>query len=254
MYQKFIVISLISGLWSVTIFADEPGVTHHLSVSHHQSRGIGIGAVTGILLGGLPGLVGGLVVGGLIGHGQDLQQDLDKTRLALADTEHERQKEASMVKHITAVKVASARNLSLASGQISETVQELVDNFSSNLYFRLGSDVVEPLYDPDLQKIHKILKRLPTLNIGLTGYADRIGTQEENLHLSIARANAVAEKLIAMGIDAARIKAQGLGEVQVITSSGDSKAYAFDRRVQIRFFRNDPLNGQVALNAESIEE
>lgn len=254
MYKKLIVISLISSLWSVTTLASESRSISHPSGSHHQSRGIGIGAVTGVLLGGLPGLVGGLVVGGLIGHGQDLQQDLDKTHQALASAENERQRQASLVKRITAVKVASVRNLSLASSQISDTVKQLIDSFSANIYFKLGSDALESQYDPYLQKIQKILKRLPTLNIGLTGYADRIGNREENLRLSKDRANAVAEKLIAMGVDASRIKTQGLGEAQMTTSSGDSSAYAFDRRVQLRFFRNDPLGGQVAFNTESIDE
>jgi OOP family OmpA-OmpF porin len=57
--------------------------------------------------------------------------------------------------------------------------------------------------------------------ISATGHTDRFGSNEYNQKLSERRANAVKEYLVSKDILASRIDAEGKGETQPITKSGD---------------------------------
>ena len=53
---------------------------------------------------------------------------------------------------------------------------------------------------------------IPSLQVQLTGHASLEGTDAYNQHLSEQRAGAVRDRLVLAGIDASRIRTQGLGE------------------------------------------
>jgi len=53
------------------------------------------------------------------------------------------------------------------------------------------------------------------------GYTDRIGSERYNQRLSERRAGAVKSYMVSMGVDAARIYAEGKGEMQPVTKAGD---------------------------------
>ncbi len=60
----------------------------------------------------------------------------------------------------------------------------------------------------------------------VTGYTDRIGTNEYNLKLSRRRADAVKAYLVKKGVPAARLVAIGKGEANPVVECRDTKKQA----------------------------
>ena len=69
--------------------------------------------------------------------------------------------------------------------------------------------------------------------IGVTGHADRSGTDAYNMALSLRRANAVKDALVAEGIPAANIAVVGRGESQPLVPTADGVREPQNRRVEI---------------------
>lgn len=72
-------------------------------------------------------------------------------------------------------------------------------------------------------------------SIVLTGHTDRAGASDYNKRLSQRRVDAVRAKLIAGGIDAARIEVGPDGEGQPLIATADGVREAQNRRVEIHF-------------------
>jgi opacity protein-like surface antigen len=69
--------------------------------------------------------------------------------------------------------------------------------------------------------------------IGVTGHADRSGTDAYNMALSLRRANAVKDQLVREGIPAANITVVGRGESQPLVPTADGVREPQNRRVEI---------------------
>jgi outer membrane protein OmpA-like peptidoglycan-associated protein len=69
--------------------------------------------------------------------------------------------------------------------------------------------------------------------IGVTGHADRSGTDAYNMALSLRRANAVKDQLVREGIPAAGITVVGRGESQPLVPTADGVREPQNRRVEI---------------------
>jgi len=72
-----------------------------------------------------------------------------------------------------------------------------------------------------------------TVNISATGYADRSGSEDYNLALSLRRADAVREALINGGISAESITVSGRGEAEPAVPTPDGVPEQANRRVEI---------------------
>ncbi|HEX8614736.1 MAG TPA: OmpA family protein [Telluria sp.] len=91
-----------------------------------------------------------------------------------------------------------------------------------------------------LDEIAAALTADPSItDVDITGYADRLGSEQYNLKLSERRANAVRDYLVAKGIDGARLKAYGKGEANpVVTCTEKNRAALIkclepNRRVEV---------------------
>ena len=69
--------------------------------------------------------------------------------------------------------------------------------------------------------------------INLVGHTDRAGSDQYNLELSMRRANAVREALVALGISDADILVAGQGEFQPIVPTEDGMREPQNRRVSV---------------------
>lgn len=80
-------------------------------------------------------------------------------------------------------------------------------------------------------------KRPDVIAVVITGHADTAGTQEYNQALSEARARAVAEHMIAAGVDPALVTTIGMGERALARPTADDTAEFLNRRatVEIRY-------------------
>lgn len=71
--------------------------------------------------------------------------------------------------------------------------------------------------------------------IVLIGFADRVGPEDYNLHLSLRRAESVRDALIAGGVSAELISVEGRGESENAMPTADGQPEQANRRVAIIF-------------------
>ena len=121
--------------------------------------------------------------------------------------------------------------------------------FASDITFDSGSNVVKPEARTALTKLASILssdvaKKIHATIIGHTdtdpvkkattvALLKELGKTQNNMGLSIARAESVAEILKAGGVEAVRIITQGMGESQPLADNRTADGKAKNRRVEI---------------------
>ena len=88
--------------------------------------------------------------------------------------------------------------------------------------------------DAVLAEMRAALALLPAPEVVVTGHTDRVGTLEANDRLSLVRAEAVREILVAGGVPAAAITVAGRGEREPAVPTADEVAEARNRRVEIK--------------------
>lgn len=94
---------------------------------------------------------------------------------------------------------------------------------------------LKPAANRTLLKLVQFLQLNPRRVVRVEGYTDNRGSRDENLELSKARAQAVANTLIDLGIDEKRIHAVGYGADFPVTENASSRGRAQNRRVEIVF-------------------
>lgn len=85
-----------------------------------------------------------------------------------------------------------------------------------------------------LKQIAKIAKTCPRSKIIVSGHTDSRGSIVYNLALSEARASAVVERLVALGIDKKRLTAVGYGEEKPRASNKTAAGRAENRRIEFK--------------------
>ena len=108
----------------------------------------------------------------------------------------------------------------------TKTVVETVPDMPEvKVYFAANSSTLTPAESEKLQPVVNYLKKYADKNVVISGYASTDGQKAYNQRLSNRRAKAVERWLTDNGIDAARIKAEGKGEVD-FGSRKESRAAA----------------------------
>lgn len=129
----------------------------------------------------------------------------------------------AMEQHVVADAASFANDLK-ASGHASVP----------GIYFDTGKAVVKPESKPALEEVAKLLKNDAALKLWVVGHTDSVGTVEDNMKLSQARAEAVAAELVsAHGIAAARLKGFGAGPLAPVASNDSEDGRAKNRRVEV---------------------
>jgi OmpA-OmpF porin, OOP family len=102
------------------------------------------------------------------------------------------------------------------------------------ILFDFNKATIKPESRPTLDAVAKYLEENPTQNIVLTGHSDNVGGLDFNMHLSQARAAAVAADLKqTYGIQPGRITAKGLGPRVPVASNETEEGRAKNRRVEL---------------------
>lgn len=106
-----------------------------------------------------------------------------------------------------------------------------------NIYFDYDKATLRPESKVELDRLVKILKENPTLVIEIGGHTDSDGSEEYNLRLSQARADAVRNYLIQAGIEPERLKAKGYGESQPIAPNDTPENKQKNRRTEFKVLK-----------------
>lgn len=102
-----------------------------------------------------------------------------------------------------------------------------------NVRFKTGSAQIDPESYSLLDQVALTLKANPEIKrVRVEGHTDDTGGREMNLRLSKARAHSVRSYLIAKGVSANRLTAEGYGPDRPLVSGTDDAARAKNRRVE----------------------
>ena len=98
-----------------------------------------------------------------------------------------------------------------------------------------------------LRTVGEVLREFPQAHIRVEGHTDRRGAAEANRRLSLARAEAVRDFLVAeMGISAERIEAVGYGEDHPLAEGTSATALTLNRRVEFRVTNPEALRRETS--------
>lgn len=98
--------------------------------------------------------------------------------------------------------------------------------------FDVDESAIRASDSPMLDRAAQVLKR-SMRPILIEGHTDNQGSLAYNRELSAARAEAVAQALIARGVPAERITTKGMGSLRPIASNDTAPGRALNRRVEI---------------------
>jgi outer membrane protein OmpA-like peptidoglycan-associated protein len=102
------------------------------------------------------------------------------------------------------------------------------------LEFETGSARLAGSATEQLRNVAAILRAYPSVKVKIGGYTDNVADASHNLQLSQERANAAMLQIISMGIDAARVAAEGYGEQHPVADNATAEGRQRNRRVDIR--------------------
>ena len=177
--------------------------------------GIGVGALSGYLLGDLVGgdhdrnakVIGagiGAIAGGAVGNYMDQQE-------------------------------AELRRQTAGTGvDVYRQGDELVLRMPSGITFPVDRYDIQPQFQSTLDQVAQTLSSYNQTYIDVLGHTDSTGSDEYNQALSQRRAQSVSDYLSARGVALARIGIRGYGESQPIASNDTDDGRAENRRVEIK--------------------
>ncbi len=241
--KKVLLIAAIMTMSQATLLqADE-------STTTRPAAGVttGLGLITGAAIGGPVAIFTATAIGAILDSQADKkfqaeqelavkQQDLNKLQIS-----HENQ-----VAALRAELAESESRYQLASANWTGSVPLSKDStLGYNVQFRTGSSVIEPQYLNDLTNLAKLVKNVPSLEVSLAGYTDRIGDDSFNQDLSSQRAKRIEGFFVSQGIDSSRISTRAYGESRPLNPDVSIENNAFDRRVMIELV---PVAAKVASN------
>jgi outer membrane protein OmpA-like peptidoglycan-associated protein len=110
-----------------------------------------------------------------------------------------------------------------------------------SLEFEQGkADILPPMH-ADLDKLANFLLDHPTFGLNISGHTDSQGSEDTNLKLSQARADAIKAYLIyTFNIDTSRIEAHGYGSSKPIVEEQHDDHRQLNRRVEFEIKKNLP--------------
>ncbi|WP_460135144.1 OmpA family protein [Pseudomonas sp. S1_E04] len=103
------------------------------------------------------------------------------------------------------------------------------------LHVNFATDQTRLLPDsqPQIEQVLLLLKQNTSLKLAINGYTDHTGDPTHNKALSNGRAKAVADAIIAKGIDGARLSAAGFGDADPVADNATEAGKAKNRRVEL---------------------
>lgn len=101
------------------------------------------------------------------------------------------------------------------------------------LTFKTASSDLTPESKAQVEAVSEILKAFSTAKVKIGGYTDNQGEPTMNLKLSDDRAKSVMAALVALGIGADRLEAEGYGEQHAIADNGTPEGRAKNRRTAL---------------------
>lgn len=126
------------------------------------------------------------------------------------------------------------KNFRIAKGAVPLYDKVMSDGkiVTTGIKFDVNKATIKPESMGVINEIFKIMNDNSSLKFSVEGHTDSDGEENSNLRLSEARAKAVMDKLIEMGIGSGRLKSTGWGESKPAADNNTPEGKANNRRVE----------------------
>jgi outer membrane protein OmpA-like peptidoglycan-associated protein len=191
-----------------------------------------IGVAVGALLGGAPGVVLGLTGGAMMGELEARKEQVEETDSALSALQLAQQREEQdAVEHRALYQQQRAAEYA--------RLEAIQHGYTFCLGFRSDSAEIEAGNGDQLKALVVMLQAFPELKLQIRAGADARGSDDYNKALSKRRANAVANLLMAAGLQENRMEINYTGKAQARYPIQDLEGLAYDRIVQLSLVKGD---------------
>jgi outer membrane protein OmpA-like peptidoglycan-associated protein len=103
----------------------------------------------------------------------------------------------------------------------------------NGILFDTGKAAIKPESEALIKEIVALLNKDKSLKLSIVGHTDNAGNKKANLALSKQRAESLVRQLVAAGIDARRLKADGKGDTEPTADNRMDEGRAKNRRVEL---------------------
>jgi len=101
-----------------------------------------------------------------------------------------------------------------------------------NVEFDTDSYVLKPVSYAEMGELVNWMQSSPTVVIEIRGHTDNVGSDDDNLELSVNRARRVYDYLLSKGIHSSRLTFKGFGERRPISDNQKEEGRRSNRRVE----------------------
>ena len=119
------------------------------------------------------------------------------------------------------------------------SANKMLDELNANgfiaLYINFDTNKwdIKPDAQPTIAEIARLLQSQPELRLSVNGHTDNVGDAAANKALSENRAKSVVDAIVAQGVDASRLSAQGFGQESPIADNRSEEGRGKNRRVEL---------------------
>ena len=107
-----------------------------------------------------------------------------------------------------------------------------------NIFFETGKAILRSESNKELDRLVKLMKDVPSLQVEISGHTDNTGSAKLNDKLSQDRAQAVVTYLTGKGINKSRMAAKGYGSREPVATNNSSEGRQQNRRVEFKITGN----------------
>ena len=125
---------------------------------------------------------------------------------------------------------SGTQTAAVASAPAPGSQEDLVVNVGDRVFFDYDRYELKPEARAQLEKQAAWLRNFPQVTVTIEGHCDERGTREYNLALGERRADSARNYLIALGVDANRIRVISYGKERPAMVGSDETAWAQNRR------------------------
>ncbi len=179
----------------------------------------------------------------LVAATSSAEATIDTTGIAIRGVSldgDEYQRRLEFLKEVLPDGVALVSDVLISDSELS-TAAMCDRNFASisqqTIQFRQSSATIRQSSFPFLDRLNEFAYDCSAAKIAITGHTDSTGKEAWNLQLSQARAQAVADHLIASGVTAERLIIEGLGSQHPLALNDTVQGRERNRRIEIELRR-----------------
>ncbi len=122
--------------------------------------------------------------------------------------------------------------------EVLDDVRSLQFELSKDFSFDFGKANLSEDSAPFIQELYELLSDNPDFKLKIIGHTDDVGKKQTNYELSVQRAQAVADELIAKGISSEQITVIGRGDTEPVAENQTEQGRAKNRRVTFQILVN----------------